>query len=268
MRIISVGADTEHFLVKDGKPYCPFEILPQPKVTDSVHGVACNRDGMAIELNPTPKPDMQTLAEDVRTGLLKLKTAFSADNIQIVAEPRITLRKSVRLPEDVFEIGCVPDRNAYRRGAYNTTSVDAKKFRDRYAGGHIHFGSDEPFSYAGAIDFIKSLDIWFTIPIMAELQKVVGDSLITMARERRAVYGKAGDYRWNGDVDPKRAKRIEYRTPDNLWTVLNPKAVGEIMDRAMARIGQIILPEEALRNAINAWDTTEINAMNAALINR
>jgi hypothetical protein len=144
----------------------------------------------------------------------------------------ITRQELNSLSENCQVFGCDPSTNIYSEGADKTSKikVDPKKYLKRSAGGHIHLGNSfEQYvdnKFADSADsglreyhkialrikqaLKKSPDI-----MVAVLDIVVGNTCVLLDRaegnkERRANYGRAGEYRM-------KPYGIEYRSLSNFW---------------------------------------------------
>jgi hypothetical protein len=196
------GGDPERFIKRNGIIVCPNDIIPIPKrvIPCGKYG-GMNRDGMALELNPSPGS-----IKNVALNLDLLLTDAIYEAAQVGAELSDSIKTVIEsfdeLPPDVVEIGCEPDRNAYTEKE-NELTQEQLTMKERFAGGHIHVGMGYWASFHSEI--VKAFDS--TAGIMSVMWSVP-ESL-----ERRRQYGRAGSYR----VDQERGI-IEYRVPDAMWT--------------------------------------------------
>ena len=200
------GADPEFYLGKGDLITCPDTICPTPKTTMSVGKFGgFNRDGMALELNPSPSESIREVAQNL-TELLSVAGSMAMQfgwEISKSLAANVNRALNSTLPQDVFQIGCDPDYNAYT-GRVNKVTVDPKLYLDRFAGGHIHIG-------VGEIEFDEVCELVKLFDYHAGLLSVMYSDP-KVALERRKTYGRAGDFRFDA------AKGIiEYRTPDAGW---------------------------------------------------
>lgn len=177
-------------------------------------------DGVTIELNVAPAPDLQT----VQSRLLELKRLWEQrfPQHELVCTPSAQFDKKVLRPHrSAMEIGCNADQCAWgvRRAPqisdFGTT---------RFAGGHIHIGID-PWPEGLKKEFlVRWLDIFALMP-----------TIQSSSTDRFEHYGRPGLWRDTG-------YGIEWRSPDPYWV---EKFQGSIADHAG---GQIAFLLSAQRN--------------------
>lgn len=116
--------------------------------------------------------------------------------------------------QDVIDMGgfkatqfsCEPDYNAYTEA--RNPKIDPKVAGNfRCAGGHLHCSWDISSYGFNPLDFVKMLDITLGF------HSVIMDD----DKQRRKLYGKAGDFR--PKKYPDGSVGIEYRTLSNYWTL-------------------------------------------------
>lgn len=203
----SIGADPEIFVKKNGKAISVHETgLPGTKKEPfkTEYG-AVQQDGLAAEfnINPTSLNDFEGFNQNIIRTIadLREKTGGCGLAIQPVMDFDPAYLKS--LPDEVLELGCDPDYNAYTL-APNPRPDGEVSFRT--AAGHIHVGwgadipVDNPEHMEICANFVKMLDA------------TVGMYMTFIDRDprRRTLYGKAGAMRM-------KPYGVEYRTPSNLW---------------------------------------------------
>lgn len=169
-------------------------------------------DGVQAELNPRPNTCRANLANEISAcfktldaELKKQKTNISVDFSRSVV---ISEEKLAELDKENQKLGCKPSNSAYRGAGVKLSEVDPLKHRQRSAGGHIHIGIKNQPRLEKAVKkhptkVIKMLDI------------ICGNTCVLIDRdegnkERRKLYGRAGEYRLP-------AHGIEYRTLSNFW---------------------------------------------------
>lgn len=207
---LKLGLDPEVLVVnQSGQFVCPGKFLKAskqviPSSNKKIGGF--NRDGMAIELNPSPSTDPRDLSDKMRTlfreSMNKLRAIGLYPTQQIGANIFQNGDRASFLP-DVYQGGCEPDWNAYTK-EQNIVNVNYQEFEYRYCGGHIHVSAPFIRNFDQACEFIRSLK-----PLSQYLSTFEDNK---WSLERRRVYGKDGDFRWREDD-----KRIEFRTPDATW---------------------------------------------------
>jgi hypothetical protein len=227
-----LGCDPEFFFAdsKSGKVIGSEKIL---KKSDKERCLVI--DGVQAELNPAPSFCRQLLAGSIQTCFIQLRNALKARGIDAVVKVDslvdITQAELDSLSEGCQVFGCAPSTNIYSEGENKTSKikVDAKKYLKRSAGGHIHLGNafstylnqtqfPEHGEYAEYVKIAKRIEqaLKKSPDIMiAVLDIVVGNTCVLMDRsegnkERRANYGRAGEYRL-------KPYGIEYRSLSNFW---------------------------------------------------
>lgn len=204
-----IGLDPEIFVVNEsGKIICP-TIFAEPSKTfipaSTVSG-GFNRDGMAIELNPSPDSDPRELARKTRGLLIEAEKKLrnkGARPIETIGANIFSDGDESTFAEDIMQGGCDPDFNAYT-GQINVRNVDYTIYPFRFCGGHIHITAPFIRSFDEACGFIQNLR-----PLGEYLSQFEDNHWSKM---RRTAYGQEGDFRWRSDKE-----RIEYRTPDSSW---------------------------------------------------
>ena len=229
-----LGCDPEFFFANaDGT------IVGSEKIMETGHigeknGSKCVIDGVQAELNPLPSTCREGLASQISYCFKNLKAHFDAKkiNVAVKVDPLVDItRDELNSLSDKSKVfGCAPSVNIYE-GGESKIKVDPKKYLKRSAGGHIHLGNaldgwlkppyteeQHKITYASTINVARHLKRTLseipeiTIPI---LDIVVGNTCVLLDRfegnkERRANYGRVGEYR----VKPY---GLEYRSLSNFW---------------------------------------------------
>src|ERR1035437_500862 len=246
---VSLGCDPEFFFAKGGKVIGSEKVLDasgiktNPQDNTSYHPSGGGNiskfimDGVQAELNPRPSSCRALLGNEIRAcfrdlhALLVSKgvVADFSQCVEVTQEEMDTLSDKARI------FGCAPSTNCYT-AAESKISVDPKVYRGRSAGGHIHIGNqyqqylDNPGfreQYRAAYEISKDPNNAWKIGSRTEyalktpdimvpvLDIVLGNTCVLVDRapsnkERRKVYGKAGEHRL-------KPYGIEYRTLSNFW---------------------------------------------------
>lgn len=200
---VTYGTDPEGFFQRDGRIVGSEKVLPER----GVPGVVL--DGVQFELNPPPSTSVYGLGLGISKGfqqihdLLRQQPGTSLNFNGVVEVSREELDS---LSDRSRVLGCMPSKNIY---GDKPITVDAREYRKRSAGGHIHMGlgSTTIFNPNGMPDKRERL-----VPLC---DIFVGNFCVLLDRdpgaaERRENYGRAGEYRL-----PKYG--LEYRTPSNFW---------------------------------------------------
>ena len=160
------------------------------------------RDGVQVEINVSPDYCRETIGGELVYYFRSLRKHLEKKGQKVNFTSLITLspEEMGRLSEDAKKLGCEPSRNLYGRGG---CKVDGGVYRKRSASGHIHLSA--PVLYKVEPErFVRVMDI------------LMGNTCVLLdrgkgARERRKVYGKAGEFRVPA------MGRLEYRTLSNFW---------------------------------------------------
>src|SRR5258706_208911 len=139
---ILVGADPEVVLrdVKSGEFVSAHNLLPGTK--DAPHKVdfgAVQVDGVAAEFNIDPANSAAKFSSNIE-GVMSRLQAFVGDKYELVSQPSVVFPEEYfkSLPENVRELGCNPDWDAYT--GQITEKPDGSGTTMRTFAGHIHIG--------------------------------------------------------------------------------------------------------------------------------
>jgi len=227
---VNMGCDPEFFFTRKGKVIGSEKVLPQEGLKSTEYwGGKFVIDGVQAELNPSPSTCRAAVGNAIRACFKDLHTKILKDNAELSADFSQCIEVSKEEMDSLSEkskiFGCAPSTNIYNEGKCKTSviAVDPKKYRGRSAGGHIHLGiyPTANYSYSYGYDdnnsknnlekeYLKLAEI--LVPV---LDIVVGNTCVLIDRaesnkERRKVYGKAGEFR-------TKSYGIEYRTLSNFW---------------------------------------------------
>lgn len=207
-------------------------------------------DGAQAEFAPWAKNCLETLHCGTQVGL---KTVLEAARTKD-PKARLTLRNVVELapevlkntPNEFIQFRCSQSFNVY--GDCGDGVPDARLYKYRCSGGHIHIGCTRKFTAVGIEQIVRGLDA---------VLGVIGVSLAAGIDnpERRHTYGRAGEFRLP-------AHGIEYRVLSNFW--LSHPAIAMLvfeLARASVRLAKSGLfnlswaaKEEETREVINNCD--------------
>lgn len=210
-----LGCDPEFFFKnKSGQIIGAEQVIPKKGLTKDGQKVII--DGVQAELNPRPHTCRDVVASNIRTCFIHLQnnmdkgitcdfsvmSEISKDNLDVLADS-----------SKVF--GCAPSRSIYQglKSRLSLKKVNPEKYRKRAAGGHIHLGFDTNLEMKRALTTDHERTVYM-------LDILVGNTSVLVDRdagnkERRKLYGKAGEYRL-----PKHG--LEYRTLSNYWLTSKP----------------------------------------------
>jgi hypothetical protein len=201
-----IGADPE-FFVRHNKTFvsghifgCGTKELPMK----TKHGFV-QVDGLALEANVPPSKTKAEFISGVLGVIGDLNSIVRKKNCTIIAQPtaEFTAEYMDKLPDEVKQLGCNPDYNAYS-GGMNDVPDGSVTFRT--GAGHIHIGwtkDQEPTDFEhfeNCCALARQMDYFVGLRTL----KFDNDA------RRRELYGKAGAFR------PK-PYGMEYRVPSNAW---------------------------------------------------
>lgn len=208
------GADPEVFIRKIGGPLVPSSAVLNKRgyIKDSYSSKPLIvRDGVQAEFHPSAASCTTVLNTDIHHCIVEWSKVLRKTGHQIDFSRTVDLSDAEfeGLSSEERQLGCQTSLNIYDSSA--TIGVDGSSYRKRSAGGHLHFGLDQ----------FKTHPIWDRrADIVPILDVLLGNTAVLMDRdegnrERRKVYGRAGEYRLP-------AHGLEYRTLSNFWLASFP----------------------------------------------
>lgn len=210
------GTDAEYFLLSKGDVvpadnYLPEQVLAQPislqydLVQDGYLNTAVYYDGIQGEFCIVPSTCRAYAMDEVQKALKHLYDFTTKQGLDLSFDAAVPITKdTLRKARDKYRagFGCMPSQLRRINGERQIMHLDGRTHFTRYAGLHIHLGRafDEPSlsTFEGRLQLVKWLDIF--VGLFSVLFEGDAD------RQRRQVYGKAGEYR-------EKEYGIEYRTP-------------------------------------------------------
>lgn len=217
----TMGCDPEFFFKVNHKIVGAELYLPKEGLKKTTHGIASWHppetkpvliiDGVQAELNPRPNTCRGNLGNEIAACFKTLRDELNkrTEKVEVDFSQSIKIDKKelARLDEKNQKFGCMPSKNSYNESGAKLAAVDATKYRNRSAGGHIHIGADTPefkeMLKTNPEDIVMMLDI------------ICGNICVLIDRDkgnvtRRKLYGRAGEYRLP-------VHGLEYRTLSNFW---------------------------------------------------
>lgn len=207
-------------------------------------------DGVQAEMAPWAKTCLEAHHCATREGLKQILAAARAKD----PNAKLTLRNVVELPDTLLKSAeskhikfrCSESYNIYDDQPEGI--ADARAYKYRASGGHVHLGNPRGFTAPGIEQAIRGFDA------------VLGVAGVSLAAgidnpERRRTYGRAGEFRLP-------AHGIEYRVLSNFW-LCHPAIAHLVFDlaRVTLRFSQSgfysigwLAPEEETREIINNCD--------------
>lgn len=208
-----VGADIEYFAMNVDKNLIPC-VGYIPGTKESPHtpdewpnGYAMQEDNIMVEVNIPPSTDYMNFAfsildvQKMTVNYLEGKTKGKISGLSKKSHAKFS-EKDLSSPQAKI-FGCEPDFDAYSGGTVR--QIPQMNPLMRTCGGHVHLGGDFQCP-----DFVAALFAELYISVYANARSLVSNP-------RRKSYGAPGAYR------PK-PYGIEYRTPDNKWTLSMERA--------------------------------------------
>ena len=201
---ITLGADPEYFIWDTKKQLViPAHTIVKNK-TYTAYGSIIS-DGVALELNPDPSTEVDSLINNIAGLKRRFRDMFCAGNDLTLLENKIVVGVGTDYP--ILEV----ENNIHTRPSWNAyTGIESiEKYKNqttdsRSAGGHIYIGTDKEnvntLKFL-ARDLVILLDYYISLPVMM-MGHDVNEHI------RRIGYGKAGSYRLPG-------YGIEYRVLSN-----------------------------------------------------
>lgn len=211
IRLISVGADVEEFLVDvEGKPVPCIGVMggtkDNPRPLGIGDGYAVQEDNVMMEYNIPPAKDKYAFVYAICRAQEELGRALVPHKLsRLVVPSMIFLPEQLAHPQaQVF--GCEPDYNVWERRVNEFKKAGNPNLRT--AGGHIHVGfnvdgkaPDPAENLLEMEQVVMAMDLYFGLPSV----------LLDLDQRRREMYGKAGAFRMKN-------YGIEYRVGSNFWT--------------------------------------------------
>lgn len=180
-------------------------------------------DGAQAEFAPYAKNCLEALHGGTRSGLIQVLEYARAKD----PNARLTLQNVVELPTDVLtkaddkyiQFRCSQSYNIYNDPGAKVQ--DARQYKFRCSGGHIHFGLTRSLTAPGIEQIVRGLD-----GILGIIGVSLADGIDNP--ERRRTYGRAGEFRLP-------SHGIEYRVLSNFW-LTHPAITMLVFDIARASL--------------------------------
>lgn len=210
MTKFSIGADPEVF-AHNGKDFIPcIDLLggdkwhPQPRDWGFIQ-----EDNVMAEFNIDPAYNKQEFINKMLNAVKGVRDELHGFNLNVSNVASARFRPAMLEHPKANMFGCDPDFVVDAVGARRV--VPPKRMR--FAGGHVHVGSDLITSESARACFVGCLD--YTLGIQA--------GRLDQDDRRLKYYGKLGVYR------PK-SYGVEYRTPSNFW-IFDEDLIGMVYDQ-------------------------------------
>lgn len=249
---LTLGCDPEVFLGEAGDLIPAFYLLDDKKKNPFVFW-----DGFQAEFTVAPSTGPLGLAARVRAGLANTlaEARKKRPNVRFMLTDCLEIPSELlnKVSDEYVALGCDPSVNVYGDGTF--LPADPRELRLRFAGGHIHFGSERARSSPERDRFAAN--------IIMDLDKVLGVWSVAAGqgaeqlKMRRRFYGLAGEMRL-----PKHG--FEYRTLGNFW-LGHPASADLVFTMAKviyhASLGGFmkywLAPDEVVRHVINEYDVDQ-----------
>jgi len=204
---ITIGADPEFFLFRDGEPVSAHDIVPGTKKHPQPlkDGVAVQADGTAVEFNIPICKTTDEFVSSLHSALRQIRKIIPK-KYEFKFTPTVEYNKEYfqKLPRIATEIGCSMDYQAYHRGRRRSPPAYIGSLCA--GGGHLHIGwgedlnTESPGHLFDCCELIKSVDTYFK-----SYEKFWDKDV-----RRKGLYGTLGAFR------PK-TYGVEYRGLSNAW---------------------------------------------------
>jgi hypothetical protein len=204
--MLTIGADPEFFLKKGKRNVSAHGLVKGTKQEPhKLIGGACQLDGTAVEFNVDPSKNAGQFEKNINKVLKQIR-AMVPKEYTFDIRPSVHYSKKYfeKLPDDVKELGCNPDFNAYKKGKPNKMPKNVGTMRT--GAGHIHFGFTKD---ADVHDINHITDCMLLVRNFDLLVRPI-EHLWDTDNDRRKMYGKLGCFR------PK-PYGVEYRSLSNAW---------------------------------------------------
>jgi hypothetical protein len=134
-----IGADIEMFVSK--KAIKHYRVVGATSIIRK-DSKTIKKDGILLEINPTPETCRDEVKESIKRITKSLKTFEVKHKVKIVLDDIHTLNKSVfkKIAKEDKKLGCLPDINAYTN-KINRIPTEYQDISIRSCGGHLHFGT-------------------------------------------------------------------------------------------------------------------------------
>lgn len=255
---LTMGCDPEIFVLRKDETIFPaWAFMPDEKsareepskvdIDTHTHTVPTYWDGFQAEFAPKYSICLEIALAHTKVGLLNvLKLARAKD-----PDAKLTIQNVVEIPKEILTSAAdkhVQFRCSRSINIYNDEGgeiPDARGYKWRSAGGHIHIGYKTKFTSPTIESIVKGLD---------GILGVVGVSLAAGIDnpERRNTYGRAGEFRL-----PDHG--LEYRVLSNFW-LCHPAIAMLVFE--LARVSVRMASSGLFNLAWNASETETRNAIN------
>lgn len=254
----TLGGDPEFFLINQQNEIVPSEEvipekgLPQHANVAFTSPLMAKRDGIQAELVVVPNTCRQVAWSHFFTSLQALYKAAQLQDKRVSFSPfeEIPGARLSAMSDGCKILGCAPSLNIYGWQPPDVSPL----YPFRSTGGHIHLGfTGKYYDEMGKI--VYTFDDWQQRPmepLVALLDVLVGNTLSmfdrTPQKERRKLYGRAGEYRLP-------SHGVEYRVPST--TYLRHYVLYSLIMGA-ARMGVILWWENRADELLKLVDLTLI----------
>jgi hypothetical protein len=196
------GTDPEGFFTCNGKIIGAEKVIPKKGL-----GGRVVLDGVQFEIHTHPSYEVSVMGQGISLAFQDIKRRL--DDI-VGRDVRVCFDGVVEVDQEELDtlspetrvLGCQPSQNAF---GTRPILVDAKTYRKRSAGGHLHLGlTNNRDLYQNRTDLVPVL------AILVANTCVMLDRDPGQAERRQLAYGRAGEFRLQDHG-------LEYRTLSNFW---------------------------------------------------
>lgn len=210
---IKMGVDPEFYVVDRAtdKPVSAHTLVPGTKKDPHPlpRGGFVQSDGVAVEFNIPASSTAHEFANNIQNALTDLREMIP-NQYKFVFKPYAKFDPDYfkDLPDNVKELGCDPDMNAYTGTFNRSPGEEFGNKPERVFGGHIHIGWGTDLKGDGhkrdCIHVIKQIESLGTPDYTYAMETVL------LQDRRQRVYGSRGSFRM-------KPYGVEWRAPSNVW---------------------------------------------------
>lgn len=241
---VTIGADPELFIVKNGSVVSSIGLIPGVKNDPFIpkgfkKGYGVETDNILAEFNIPPAKSEDEFANSIALMKQWINDFVRSKDVRYTIECTASRHVSddQLQSDEAKQFGCDPDYNAYTEEVNPKPEGAATNLRS--AGFHIHVGYPKQ-NYKTSVNIIKWMDAYLGVP------SIILDRNI----ERRQLYGKAGAFRlqpWG----------VEYRVLSS-YMMSNDRLTRYVYRQTMAAVSHADTVDEEMfkeaRDIINSND--------------
>lgn len=212
----TIGSDPEGFLLckETGKHVPAIGLIGGDKSNPKPigNGFAVLEDNVMVEYNIPPTLMGKGLSKHIQYVNQYIEQEILGDRFKVDYIPSVEFSADALKDPKAMEFGCEPDFCVWTE---MERILDTDKTNVRFAGGHVHFGYDEP-DIDTSVRLVKIFDLFLGAPSV----------LLDTDDMRRQIYGQAGSFRF-------KPYGLEYRTLSNFWVNQHEELISSLISQAI-----------------------------------